>query len=146
VYVKGGDAGKSQPRMVATGADGKQALVHGPLEINRTATYEFAVPQNTTQGGSVRLDCHGPLGTGGMVSCQRTVVYRRSSTQCFVTGGLCVSTGTVLPNFGGVANGDVFYILDIKTLIHLNGDTSPAARRYTDWAHLVSLSLRLYRT
>jgi hypothetical protein len=69
VYIKGGDAGKSTFRLTATGGDGLTALVHGPLAVNATAAFEFAVPQSATRGGKVQLDCHGPRGTGGMGRC-----------------------------------------------------------------------------
>ena len=93
VYIKGGDAGKAPLRLTATGADGAEALVHDNLVVNETAPcaparrdrqrlaglasrcvvwvcrYTFSVPRSATQGGSVRLTCHGPLGVGGMGRC-----------------------------------------------------------------------------
>ena len=95
VYIKGGDAGKAPLRLTATGADGAEAVVHDYLIVNETAPcaparrdwqrltglasrcsaalsgcrYTFSVPRRATQGGSVRLTCHGPLGVGGMGRC-----------------------------------------------------------------------------
>ena len=69
VYVKGGDAGKAPPTMIAAGADGKSVLVHSALNVTTTTPYEFSVPQAATKGGSVTLSCNGPLGAGGMGRC-----------------------------------------------------------------------------
>eukprot|EP01052_Picozoa_sp_SAG31_P003144 SAG31_NODE_118_length_24006_cov_8.219266_4_plen_620_part_00 len=69
VYVRGGDAGKAPVRLTAIGADGAQAVVHDYFMVNKTDVYDFTVPKSTTQKGSVRLTCHGPLGTGGMGRC-----------------------------------------------------------------------------
>ena len=69
VYVRGGDAGKSKPRLTATGADGVEVIVHDAMVVNVTAPLEFAVPQSATRGGRVRLDCRGPQGAGGMGRC-----------------------------------------------------------------------------
>ena len=55
--------------MTATGADGVMALVHDTLLVNETRPYEFTVPHTATKGGSVKLECHGPLGVGGMGRC-----------------------------------------------------------------------------
>lgn len=55
--------------MTATGADGVTALVHDTLLVNATGSYEFDVPQTTTKAGSVKLECNGPLGVGGMGRC-----------------------------------------------------------------------------
>ena len=73
VYKKGGDAGKAPPTLTATGADGKSALVHGPLNVTATAPYEFPVPHAATQGGAVSLSCRGPQGVGGMGRCCQIV-------------------------------------------------------------------------
>jgi len=62
-------AGERSRRLAAVSANGSEVEVHGYFTAEQTQPFEFAVPRAATEGGTLRLRCHGPAGTGGSGRC-----------------------------------------------------------------------------